>query len=174
MVIKGRRERCYSNARLVSLFAKRSDAGQLSFFGLGSEKKWSSFSEDSPQGERDKMAEKMILEFVESGHPIFRATTPLSRGQLKSKSRGKLSIHNFADLEMIQTFSHIYFCKSAQSLRSSRRSVRRVQDPSRQIGATRCQSGMKYLTRAERDMDNEFKSYHDKTVLLKFVLMPDS
>ena len=33
----------------------------------------------------------------------FRATTPLSRGQLKSKGRGKLSIHYAADLETIQT-----------------------------------------------------------------------
>ena len=69
----------------------------------GSEKKWYSISEDSPQGEWDKMAEKMMLEFAESGHPIFRATSPLSRGQLKSKGQGKLSIHYCADLETIQT-----------------------------------------------------------------------
>ena len=36
-----------------------------------------------------KIAEKMLLEFAESGCPIFRATTPLSRGQLKSKGHGK-------------------------------------------------------------------------------------
>ena len=35
------------------------------------------------------IAEEMLLEFAESGHPTFRATTPLSRGQLKSKGRGK-------------------------------------------------------------------------------------
>ena len=50
-----------------------------------------------------QMAEKMMLEFAESGHPIFRATSPLSRGQLKSKGHGKLSIHFCADLETIQT-----------------------------------------------------------------------
>ena len=55
------------------------------------------------QGEWDKMAEKMMLEFAESGHPIFRATSPLSRCQLKSKGHGKLSIHYCADLETIQT-----------------------------------------------------------------------
>ena len=44
-----------------------------------------------------------MLEFGESGHPIFRATSPLSRGQLKSKGGGKLSIHYCADLEMIKT-----------------------------------------------------------------------
>ena len=45
------------------------------------------------QGEWDRMAEKMMLEFAESGHPVFRSTSPLSRGVLKSKGGGKLSIH---------------------------------------------------------------------------------
>ena len=45
----------------------------------------------------------MLLEFAESGHPTFRATTPLSRGQLKSKGHGKLSIHFTADYPTIET-----------------------------------------------------------------------
>ena len=94
---------CESNARIVSLYAKRFGAGQWSFLGPGSEKKWYSISADSPQGEWDRMAEKMMLEFGESGHPVFRATSPLSRGQLKSKGHGKLSIHHCADLETIKT-----------------------------------------------------------------------
>ena len=49
------------------------------------------------------MAEKMMLEFGESGHPVFRATSPLSRGQLKSKGGGKLTIHYCADLEPVKT-----------------------------------------------------------------------
>ena len=44
-----------------------------------------------------------MLESAESGHPIFRATSPLSRGQLRSKGHGKLSIHCCADLETIKT-----------------------------------------------------------------------
>ena len=94
---------CESNANLVSLFARRFGAGQWSFLGPGSEKKWYSISGDSPQGEWDKMAEKMMLTLAESGHPVFRATSPLSRGQLKSKGGGKLSIHCCADLETIKT-----------------------------------------------------------------------
>ena len=39
------------------------------------------------------MSERMMLEFAESVHPIFRATSPLSRGRLRSKGHGKLSIH---------------------------------------------------------------------------------
>ena len=45
--------------------------------------------------------------FAESGHPIFRATTPLSRGQLKSKGRGKLSIHFTADQDTVDTIYRI-------------------------------------------------------------------
>ena len=51
------------------------EEGQWSFVGPGSEKKWFSISEDGPQGEWDNMAERMLLEFDESGCPIFRATT---------------------------------------------------------------------------------------------------
>ena len=94
---------CESNARLVSLYARRFGTGQWSFLGPGSEKKWYSISEDSPPSEWTKMAEKMMLTFAESGHPVFRATSPLSRGQLKSKGGGKLSTHYAAALETIKT-----------------------------------------------------------------------
>ena len=51
----------------------------------------------------------MLLEFAESGHPTFRATTPLSRGILKSKGHGKLSIHFAADELTIETIFRIIF-----------------------------------------------------------------
>ena len=94
---------CESYAKLFSLFARRFGAGQWSFLGPGSGKKWYSISEDSPQGEMGKMAEKMMLTFAESGHPVFRATSPLSRGQLKSKGSGNLSIHYCANQDTITT-----------------------------------------------------------------------
>ena len=80
--------------------------GQWSFIGPGSEKKWYS-AENSPQGAWDNIAEEMLLEFAESGHPIFRATTPLSRGTLKSEGHGKLSIHFTADYPTIETIFRI-------------------------------------------------------------------
>ena len=92
-----------SNANLVSLYAKRFGIGQWSFLGPAPEKKWYSISEDSPQREWDKMAEKMIVTLAESGHPVFLCHGPLSRGQLKSKGGGKLSIHFCADQETITT-----------------------------------------------------------------------
>ena len=44
-----------------------------------------------------------MVTLAESGHPVFRATSPLSRGQLKSKGGGKLSIHYCADQDTITT-----------------------------------------------------------------------
>ena len=90
--------------------------GQWSFIDPGSEKKWYCVSEDSPQGDWDNMAERMLLEFAESGCPIFRATTPLSRGRLKSKGHGKLSIHYAADLETIETIFRIIVSANQLSL----------------------------------------------------------
>ena len=122
---KGNKEECLANARVVKVLAKKFGVGQWSFVGPGSEKKWYS-AENSPQGAWDNIAEEMLLEFAESGHPTFRATTPLSRGQLKSKRHGKLSIHFAADEHTIDTSFRIFFCKSAQSLRSSGSHVRRI------------------------------------------------
>ena len=44
----------------------------------------------------------MMIKFRESGHPVFRATSPLSRGTLKSKGGGKLSIHFCAGGDTIE------------------------------------------------------------------------
>ena len=44
-----------------------------------------------------------MIKFGESGHPVFRATSPLSRRTLKSKSGGKLSKHFCPDGGTIET-----------------------------------------------------------------------
>ena len=63
-----------------------------------------------------QIAERMLLEFAESRCPIFRATTSLSRGQLRSKGHGKLSIHYAADLETIETIFRIIVSANQLSL----------------------------------------------------------
>ena len=78
--------------------------------------KWYSLEENSPQGIWDHIAEKMLLEFAESGCPIFRATTPLSRCNLKSKGHGKLSIHFAADHQTIETVFRIIVFANQLSL----------------------------------------------------------
>ena len=60
-----------------------------------------------------------MLNFAESGHPVFRATSALDRGELKSKGRGKKSIHfngGEETIELILNQLSIYgavanFCK---------------------------------------------------------------
>ena len=96
---KDNEEECLANVKVVSIYAKKFGFGQWSFIGPGCEKKWYSMAWSSPQGIWDHMVEKMLVEFAESGFLIFRATTPLSTGKLKSKGHGKLSIHFAADHE---------------------------------------------------------------------------
>ena len=67
---KGNEEECVANAGVVKVLAR--------IFAPGSEKKWYS-SENGPQGAGGNIAEQMLLEFVESGHPTLEAATPLSR-----------------------------------------------------------------------------------------------
>ena len=125
---KDNEQECLARDRVVSLYARRFGTGQWSFIGLGSEKKWYSMKEDSPQGIWDDVAEKMLIEFAESGCPNFRATTPLSRGQLRSKGQEKLSIHFAATQETVETIFRIVVSANqlslyGQSLRSSRGNV---------------------------------------------------
>ena len=62
------------------------------------------------------LKQNMLLEFAESGCPIFRATTPLSRGKLKSKGHGKLSIHFATDQETLETLFRIIVSANQLSL----------------------------------------------------------
>ena len=64
-------------------------------------------SENSPKGAWDNIAEQMLLEFAESGHPIFRATTPMSSGSTQKQRARKLSIHFTADQDTVGTIYRI-------------------------------------------------------------------
>ena len=100
---KDNEQECIAHATLVSIFAKKFPAGRWSFLGPGSETKWYSTDNERPQGEWDRVAEPRMIRVGESGHPVFRAMIPLSRGTLKSKGCGKLSIHFCADGGTIET-----------------------------------------------------------------------
>ena len=106
----------------------RRDFHRWSFLGPGSEKKWLSIHESKPQGEWDRVAELMMVKFAESGHPVFRATSPLSRGTLKSKGGGKLSIHFCGDGETIETvFAQLFLLISSVSTEQSQICVKNVE-----------------------------------------------
>ena len=138
---KDNKDECLKNAESVKVFARRFGIGQWSFIGPGSEKKWYS-SENSPQGAWDVIAEQMLLEFAESGHPVFRATTPLSRNALKSKGRGKLSIHFAADQNTIDTIYRIILSVNQLSVYGAVAAIcEKYEGPPRQHGGTRYTGG---------------------------------
>ena len=58
-----------------------------------SEKEWYGTCTDKPDGSWDRIAENMMRNFSDSGHPIFRASSAFERGGLRSKEKGKKSIH---------------------------------------------------------------------------------
>ena len=186
---KNNKKECESNAQLVSLFATWFGAGQWSFLGPGSEKKGYSINEDSPQGEWDNLVERMMFEFAESGHPIFRATSPLSRGQLKSEGGGKLSIHYCADQETItsvfRTITSVnqlgLYGAVAEMCEEYENPITR-KDPlwgeqsSSSFVPTVINTNVILRTKNYycKDLENELESYHNKTNWANFGRMQDS
>ena len=83
-------QECSANANLVSIYARRFSPGRWSFLGPGSEKKWYSTYIDRPQGELDRVAELMMIKFRESGHPVFRATSPFVPRNAQKQRRWKI------------------------------------------------------------------------------------
>ena len=55
-----------------------------------------------PDGEWNRAAETMMLQFAASAYPVFRGTSPLSRGTLDSKGGGKTSIHYNAEPQTVE------------------------------------------------------------------------
>ena len=98
---------CIANATLVSNYKKISSKTLVH----SSDQKQSGILHTSIDhgGEWDKVAELTMIKFGEGGHPVFRATSPLSRGTLKCQGGGKLSIHFCANGDTNQTFSHNCF-----------------------------------------------------------------
>ena len=160
------------------------------------EKKWYSTYDSKPQGEWDRVAELMMIKFGESGHPVFRATSPLSRGTLKSKGGGKiinaLLCRWWCDWNC---FSHKFFCQSGQYPRSSLRFVWRIQSLPCKNGETCTGRTIWPIVCANKFVDentytfgpmilrkkiyckstkNDWKGSHNKIVWLRFAPMSDS
>ena len=63
--------------------------------GPGSEKKWYGTCSDKPDGVWDTTAEDMMLEFAETIHIMFRASSALERGELRSKGGSARRLNHF-------------------------------------------------------------------------------
>ena len=162
---KGNKEECLANVKVVKVLAKKFGIGQWSFIGPRSEKKWYSGEENSPQGAWDHIADEMLLEFAESGHPIFRATIPLSRSILKSKGHGKLSIHFTADYPTIETIFRIIISANQLSIYGAVANIcqefQAYQDRSGEPDVLMGQSIVISGIKAEVLLQNEDPSHHE-------------
>ena len=88
----------------VAAYAKKFPHGCWSFMVPGCEKKWYGTHVSRPNGEWNNTAEVVMLNFAESGHPVFRATRALERGELKkSKGGGQKSIHFNGSEETVES-----------------------------------------------------------------------
>ena len=171
---KGTEAGCVANAKVVSIFARKFGIAQWSFIGPGPEKKWYSMEEKSPQGIWDHIAEKMLLEFAESDCPIFRAITPFSRSNLKSKGHGKLSIH-FAANRIIVSANQLSLygagtnmCEECESLQDRSGQPDVLMGQSIVLSEIRAEVLLENTSHHTRifycnDMKNESNGFHKKT-----------
>ena len=84
-------------------------------------------SEDSPQGEWDRIAEQMMLTCAESGHPVFRFSSPLSRGVLKSKCGRNCQYTSALMVERLKLFfAQLFLYISSVCTEQSQKCVKNV------------------------------------------------
>ena len=193
---KNNEQECEFNANFVFIYARRFPSGRWSLLGPGPEKKWYSSHGSKPQGEWDRVAELMMIKFAESGHPVFRVTSPLSRGTLKSKWDGKLSIHFCTDkdndgncfsqfiLIISSVFSSVSTEQSQICVKNVKLALLEQDDLLWQDNLTHCfcQVWGRHLHLWPKILykkihckftKNEWKGCHNKIVWLRFVLMQD-
>ena len=100
---KDNEQECELNANLVSICARRFFTREMVIPRTWIRKEVVFCSWQQTTREWDRVADLMMLKFGESGHPVFRSTSPPSRGVLKSKGGGKLSLHFCVDEGTIET-----------------------------------------------------------------------
>ena len=105
----------------------------------------------------------MLLEFAESTCPIFSATTPLSRGKLRSKGHGKLSIHYCAEQATMETIFRIIVSANPLSLYGAIANMceeyESLHDRSRQPDKVMGQSIVLSEIKIEVPLDNDDPAY---------------
>ena len=100
----------------------------------------------------------MMIKFGESTHPVFRATSPFSRGTLKCKGGGKLIyLHFSADGDTIgNCFSHKSFLLNQLSIYGAVSDLcEEYSSLSNKNWETSCGRAIRPIFRASRLIDND-------------------
>ena len=98
---------------------RRNSRRHWTFLGPGSEKKWYGTLSEKLEGKLDSTATRLVKRFKESGHPVFKSISALSRGILKRKFN-RDTIHFTADASNTELFFRTIH--SAKQLRSTEQS----------------------------------------------------
>ena len=96
--------------------------------GLDQREKWYSISEDSPQGEWDKIAEKMMVTLCEKRTPNLPCHGSIVSRSAESKGGGKLSIHYCADIATIETVFRIIISVNCKEKENELKSYHKKKD----------------------------------------------
>ena len=99
MTSNGQREEIQKNvfhSEQVKNYAERFSRGYWTFLGHGDEKKWYGALSCAPEGKLDFTTTMMVERFKETGHPVLKSISALSRGILKGK-KNRNTIHFNAD-----------------------------------------------------------------------------
>ena len=113
---RGNTEKFETNSFTVANDARRFPLGRGHVWDLDRRRKGAGLLLDKPDGKWDKAAQRMMLNFAESGHPFFRATSALERGDMRSKGKGKKSIHFNDGEEIIETILRTIICVNQLSI----------------------------------------------------------
>ena len=99
---KENKQQSQLSAQLVSIYAKRlsQEGGHSSDLD---QKRSGILLMKANHKENWTESAELMFKFGGSRHPVFRSTSPLSRGVFKSKGDGQLSIHSCADEGTIET-----------------------------------------------------------------------
>ena len=123
--------------------------------------KWPFMEENSPQGILDNIAEKMLVEFADSGCPIFRSTTPLFRGQAQRQRTWKtvdsLCCRSRNNWNFRMIVSAMQLCLLALSVSfvcyGESHTYMKRKKPFPRKRWDRCDGTIKFLNRAQSDQD---------------------
>ena len=91
---KGNREKLYCEFLYCCRSCSKTRARTFVVPWPGSEKKCHGTHVYKPNGEWDEVAEIVMKNFSESGHPDFRGSSAFDRGDLKSKGKGRSTVHS--------------------------------------------------------------------------------
>ena len=179
---KGNKDECLANAGVVKVFARIFGVGQWSFLGPGSEKKWYSMEEKSPQGIWDHIADKMLLEFAEAG--VQFSVQQLHCPGVYSRAKGEENCQNTSlqTIPSIETIFPIIISVNQLSLYGAVANMceefESLQDRSGQLDVLMGQSIVLSEIKAEVPLENNIPS-HQNLLLQRYaerieMLSPES